>query len=71
MTQKTMPRMEHRFAFYEYERIDLLNAMALEVKALAVLFDEEFLVVETEARLRRANGLVIHRSVNCNRALRT
>ena len=63
--------MEHRFAFYEYERIDLLDAMTLEVKALAVLFDEEFLVIKTEARLRRTNGLVIHRSVNCNRALRT
>ena len=51
MTQKTMPRMEHRFAFYEYERIDLLNAMALEVKALAVLFNEDFLVIEAETRL--------------------
>ena len=45
--------------------------MSLQVKALAALFNEKLLVVETEARLRRANGLVIHRSVNCNRALRT
>ena len=43
--------------------------MALEVKTLAILFDEDFLIIETEARLRQTHGLVIHRSVNCNRAL--
>ena len=67
--KKTVPRMEHRFAFYEYERIYLLDTMALEVKTLSVFLNEEFLVIEAEARLLDAFSIKFNRHTNCGSSL--